>query len=106
MLGYYLELAIRNLRRNVALTALIVAAVGVGIGASMTEFGVMRALSGDPSGQVLATGMPQIDVWARTRGKQSGAAEELPDQLSYRDAMAFIRAQGLRQTAMYGLGPM
>jgi hypothetical protein len=32
MLGYYLELAIRSLSRNVVLTTLMVAAVGVGIG--------------------------------------------------------------------------
>lgn len=32
MLRYYLELALRSLRRNVVLTTLMVAAVGVGIG--------------------------------------------------------------------------
>jgi putative ABC transport system permease protein len=108
MLGYYLQLAIRSLKRNVALTALIVTAVGVGIGASMTEFGVMRALSGDPlpdkSSRLV---MPQIDVWGPdSRQSRTGAAVELPDQLSYRDAMALMRAhRGLRQTAMYGVAP-
>lgn len=108
MLGYYLELAIRSLGRNVVLTALIVAAVGVGIGASMTEFAVMRALSGDPvpdkSSRLV---MPQIDVWGPdSRQSGRGGNLELPDQLSYRDAMALMRAhKGLRQTAMYGLAP-
>jgi putative ABC transport system permease protein len=108
MLGYYLQLAIRSLKRNVALTALIVTAVGVGIGAAMTEFGVMRALSGDPlpvkSSRLV---MPQIDVWGPdSRPNRTGAAVELPDQLSYRDAMALMRAhKGLRQTAMYGVAP-
>jgi putative ABC transport system permease protein len=108
MLAYYLQLAIRSLRRNIALTALIVAAVGMGIGTSMTEFAVMRAMSGDPvpdkSSRLV---MPQIDIWGPdSRQSRTGPAVELPDQLSYRDAMALMRAhKGLRQTAMYGLAP-
>jgi putative ABC transport system permease protein len=109
MLCYYLELAIRSLKRNVALTVLIVAAVGVGIGASMTELAVMRAMSGDPvpdkSSRLV---VPQIDVWGPESRQSSGVGGdvELPDQLSYRDAMAFMKAhKGIRQTAMYGLEP-
>ena len=41
MFGYYLHLALRTLRRNVILTSLIVAAVGVGIGAYMTVLTVL-----------------------------------------------------------------
>ncbi len=36
MFAYSLEIALRSLRRNLVLTALMVAAIGVGIGASMT----------------------------------------------------------------------
>jgi putative ABC transport system permease protein len=46
--SYYLHLALRSLRRNVALTALIIAALGVGIGSTMTVFTVLLAMSGDP----------------------------------------------------------
>ena len=108
MLGYYLELAARSLKRNVALTILIVAAVGVGIGASMTEFSVMRVMLGEPvpdrSSRLV---VPQIDAWGPdSRQSRTGAAVELPDQLSYRDAMALMKAhKGLRQTAMYGIAP-
>lgn len=106
MLRYYLELAIRSLAHNVVLTALIVAAVGVGIGASMTEFAVMRAMLGDPlpdkSSRLV---VPQIDVWG-PNSRQNGRGLELPDQLTYRDAMALMQAhRGIRQTAMYGLEP-
>jgi putative ABC transport system permease protein len=109
MLGYYLELAIRSLKRNVALTALIVAAVGVGIGAAMTEFGVLRAMLGDPvPDKSLRLVVPQIDVWGpQSRQRGANLDVELPDQLTYRDAMAFMNAHhGVRQTAMYGLGPI
>jgi len=34
MFGYYFNLALRSLRRNVVLTALMIAAIGVGIGAA------------------------------------------------------------------------
>jgi putative ABC transport system permease protein len=108
MLRYYLELALRSLRRNVVLTALIVAAVGVGIGAAMTEFAVMRAMLGDPvpdkSSRLV---VPLIDVWGPdSRQDGRGGVLELPDQLTYRDAMALMKAhRALRQTAMYGVGP-
>lgn len=48
MLGYYFFLALRSLRRTRMLTALMVLAIAVGIGASMTTLSVMFLLSGDP----------------------------------------------------------
>jgi putative ABC transport system permease protein len=48
MFGYYLDLALRSLKRNKVLTALMVIAIAVGIGASMTTLTVMHLLSGDP----------------------------------------------------------
>jgi putative ABC transport system permease protein len=48
VLGYYFFLALRSLRRTRMLTALMVLAIAVGIGASMTTFSVMFLLSGDP----------------------------------------------------------
>jgi putative ABC transport system permease protein len=109
MLGYYLELAVRNLRRNVALTTLVIAAVGIGIGTCMTEFSVMYALLGNPiSDKSLRLIVPQIDAWGpASRGAgHGGIVDELPDQLSYRDAMALMAShKAARQTAMYGVGP-
>jgi putative ABC transport system permease protein len=48
MFAYYLDLAFRSLRRNRLLTALMVLAIAIGIGASMTTLTVMHILSGDP----------------------------------------------------------
>jgi len=107
MLSYYLQLAIRNLRRNVALTALMVVVVGFGIGASMTVLTTLRAMGADPipdkSSQLF---VPQIDAWGPpTRpGGGTDASGRLPDQLTYRDAMALMRAhRAVRQTAMYAV---
>src|SRR5690348_6537245 len=48
MFAYYLDLAIRSLKRNRLLTVLMVLAIAIGIGASMTTLTVMHLLSGDP----------------------------------------------------------
>ena len=48
MLAYYFNLALRSFRRNRALTALMVLAIALGIGASMTTLTVFHVLSGDP----------------------------------------------------------
>ena len=48
MLAYYFRLALRSFRRNKVLTALMVTAIALGIGASMTTLTVFHVLSGDP----------------------------------------------------------
>lgn len=48
MFWYYLELASQQSKHNKALTALIVLAIGLGIGASMTMITVLHVMSGDP----------------------------------------------------------
>ena len=102
MFAYYLRLALRSLRRSRVLSLLVVAAVGVGIGASMTVYTLFRAMSGDPipekSAQLF---VPQIDNW----GPDNRHNGEPPDQLSYRDAMALMQAHAApRQTALYQTG--
>ena len=62
MLSYYLDLALRSLRRNKVLTTLMVLALALGIGASITTLTVLRLLSGDPLPQKSAQLFyPQID---------------------------------------------
>jgi putative ABC transport system permease protein len=103
VLSYYFDLGLRSLRRNAVLTLLLVTAIAVGIGASMTTLTVFRAMSGDPiprkSAQLF---VPQID----SRGpNDSGARTEdhLPDRLTYIDAMALMKARAAkRQTALFG----
>src|ERR1700761_8729196 len=84
MFSYYLGLALRSLKRNKVLTALMIAAIGVGIGASMTTLTVFRAMSGDPipgkSRQLFAV---QIDNWGPRKGTGTGDAENMEPQLTY-----------------------
>jgi putative ABC transport system permease protein len=101
MLTYFFELALRSLRRNIVLTALMVAAVGVGIGASMTMLTTLIAMSSNPipdkSSQLF---LPQIDSFGDA--SRTHDMRDVPYVLPYRDAVAFMKAQlGVRQTAMY-----
>ena len=61
---YHLDLAWRSLRRSPGLTALMVLAIGFGVGACMTTWSVFRAASGDPipwkSSRLF---VPQIEIW-------------------------------------------
>ncbi|OOG41346.1 ABC transporter permease [Rhodanobacter sp. C05] len=102
MFGYYLRLAVRSLRRAPILTTLMITAIGLGIGGSMTVLTVFRAMSGDPipdkSSQLF---VPQIDPW----GHGHGFGNEPPDQLTYLDVEQLLRQHlARRQSAMYGVG--
>ena len=102
LLAYYFRLGLHSLRCNAVLTALMITAIGVGIGASMTTLTVFRAMSGDPipqkSGVLFA---PQVDNWGPNNdGEQS--EDGLEDQLSYIDAEALMKAHAAtRQSALY-----
>lgn len=103
MFFYYVDLGLRSLRRNAVLTALLIVAIGVGVGTSMTTLTVFRAMSGDPipeKSRQLFT--PQID----SRGPlvpPAPTADHLQTSMTYTDAMVLMKARsGRRQTAMYG----
>ncbi|MGH8114608.1 MAG: ABC transporter permease [Rhodanobacteraceae bacterium] len=48
MFAYYLDLAWRSLKRTLVLTGLMVLAIGLGIGASMTMLTVLHVMTADP----------------------------------------------------------
>jgi putative ABC transport system permease protein len=85
MFAYYMDLALRSLKRNPILTALMVLAIGLGIGACITTLTVLHLLSGDPlpgkSGQVF---YPQI--MPDTRSKT-----EPEPEFTYIDATNLLR---------------
>jgi putative ABC transport system permease protein len=86
---YYLDLAWRSLRRSPGLTALMVLAIGFGVGACMTTWSVFRAASGDPipwkSSRLF---VPQLEIWGPSGRSADG---EPPDALAYADALALMR---------------
>ncbi len=106
MLGYYFGLALRSLRRNPMLTGLTIAAVGVGISASMTTLTVYRGITADPiprkSAELFA---PQIDNWGPHSAVTPPESDHLEYELSYIDAANLMTLHGApRQAAMYQVG--
>jgi len=102
MFAYYFDLALRSFRRNKVLTALMVLAIALGIGASMTTLTVFHVLSGDPlpPGKSDTLFYPQLDP----QSMDGYIAGEEPDlQLTRFDAEALLReARGDRQAVMTG----
>ncbi|OOG47903.1 ABC transporter permease [Rhodanobacter sp. C01] len=104
MFTYYLELALRSLKRSPGLTALMVLTIAFGVAASMTTYSVFRAVSGDPipwkSSKLF---VPQIDMWG-PNGR--GSDGEPPDAMDYNDAVTLMRDHRARlQSAMYQISP-
>lgn len=88
------------------MTALMVAAIAVGIGISMTTLTVYYLMSSNPipekSDVLFAV---TLDSWNPLRPFDDDRPERAPHQLTYRDAEALLRqAYGKRQTAMFESG--
>jgi putative ABC transport system permease protein len=99
MFAYYCSLAMRSFKRNKALTALMVLAIALGIGASMTTLTVFHVLSGNPIPQKSERLFyPRLDPLSK-RGYKAGDEPEW--QLSRFDAEALLRdKRGDRQAIM------
>ncbi len=96
MFAYYLDLALRSLKRNKMLTVLMVLAIAVGIGASMTTLTVMSLLSGDPlPGRSAHIYYPQVDPSPDPNPKHRPW-----DMLDYRSAMDLWSARRADRQAL------
>ena len=103
MFAYNVKLAIKSMRRNPMMTALMVAAVAVGIGISMTTLSVHYLMSGNPIPQksdVLFA--VTLDSWNPLRPFDEDRPERAPHQVTYGDAERLLAlGHGKRQTAMF-----
>ncbi|WP_308368495.1 MULTISPECIES: ABC transporter permease [unclassified Microbulbifer] len=104
MFGYYFSLAIRSLRSTPIMSALMVAAIAVGVGASMTTLTLNYMMSQNAlehKDDVLYA--VQLDSWGPERAVNNNS--EMPWDLSYRDATALLRSNiPSRQVAMHRWG--
>ena len=91
MFRYYLKLGVLSIRANPALSALMVIAIAIGIGACMTITTIHHIMSGNPipqkSDQLFYV---QVDNWDPTRPYSE--PNEPPEQLTYLDAIALMEA--------------
>ena len=103
MFNYYFMLGLRSLRRNPALTALMVLTLAIGVAASVSTLTILHVMSGDPiphkSERLF---VPQFDV-GPLRGYTPGDGPNDP-QMTHRDAANLLAAKfGERRTAIYGI---
>ena len=103
MINYNLKLALKSMRRNPIMTGLMVAAIAVGIGVSMTTLTVHYMMSGNPipekSDVLFAI---TIDSWNPLRPFDDDRPERGPHQLTFHDAERLVGfAKAKRQTAMF-----
>lgn len=103
MFGYYLDLALRSLKRSPVLTALMVLAIGLGIGASMTMLTVLHVMSGDPlPGRSDTLYSPHLDPLPLGY-QRNPYAPDASASFTWPDAMALIHAhRAEHQAAMAG----
>ncbi len=103
MFKYNIKLAFMSMRRNPVLTGLMVAAVAVGIGVSMTTLSVYHMMSSNPIPQksdVLFA--VTLDSWNPLRPFDDDEPDRAPHQLTFHDAERLVAlAGGKRQTAMF-----
>jgi putative ABC transport system permease protein len=105
MFAYYLDLALRSFKRNKVLTTLMVLALGLGIGASITTLTVLKLLSGDPlpqkSSRIFA---PQIDpLPADSQTPPAKVWQRWGNLMTYTDAMNLLHAGKAERQAVMAL---
>jgi len=103
MFAYYIKLATKSMRRNPMMTGLMIAAVAVGIGLSMTTLSVYYMMNSDPipakSDKLFAITM---DSWDPLRPFEENRPELAPHQVTHGDAERLLAiGYGKRQTAMF-----
>jgi putative ABC transport system permease protein len=93
MFTYHLRLALKSLRRNPALTALMIGAIALGVGVCVTTLTVYRLLSGNPlahRNDVLYA--VTLDSWDPDQPFHRRRPELPPPELTYQDALALFQS--------------
>ena len=103
MFQYYFMLGLRSLRRNPALTALMVLTLAIGVAASVSTLTILHVMSGNPiphkSDRLF---VPVMDVGTLTDYKPGSEPDD--EQMTYTDARNLLKSGlGERRTAVYGL---
>jgi len=106
MLLYNVRIAIKSLRRNPVLTAIIIGGIALGICASTTFTTVRHMFARDPlpekSSKLLYVRMDNWDPHKPYPTNPNTKGPAIPPQISYRDAMALMRSNiPVRQTATF-----
>jgi putative ABC transport system permease protein len=105
MLSYYFVLAFYSLKRSRVITALMILAIGLGIGASMTMITVLHVMSGDPlPGRSMQLYVPVIDPQPLSKNRPNDLT---PDgNMTWPDAMSLLHAGRADRQAVMAAGAL
>lgn len=103
MFKYNVKLALKSMRRNPIMTSLMVAAIAIGIGVSMTTLTVYYLMASNPiPGKSDVLFAVTLDSWDPLRPFDDDYPERAPHQLTFHDAERLLKlGKGERQTAMF-----
>jgi putative ABC transport system permease protein len=106
MLTYNLKIAIKSLRRNPMLTALLIAGIALGICVSTSFVTLRHMYTQDPlPGKGDKVFYVRLDSWGATEGP-GDEPDAVPDQITYRDARGLLRSPiPVRQTPSFVASP-
>jgi putative ABC transport system permease protein len=93
MLAYQIKSALRSMKRNPALSALLIAGIGLGIAVSTAFITTYYLMAGDPiphkSDQLFYV---EMDSWNPDRPYDDDHPERPPEQVTYRDARGIMES--------------
>jgi putative ABC transport system permease protein len=106
MLTYHLKTALKSLRRNPILTALLIAGIALGICVSTAFVTLRHMYTQDPlPGKTDKVFYVRLDSWGKREPFSQGinpSLKQIPDQITYKDAKNLMRSPvPKRQTATY-----
>ena len=103
MLGYYLDLAWRSLRRSPGLTALMVLSIGVGVMLAMSSWTLVHLMARNPLPQKSARiYFPTVAMWSPAVLQKQTGSRDPPQLLDYGTAEALLRDHRAHyQSAVY-----
>src|ERR1700694_6152460 len=103
MLLYNIRIAVKSLRRNPYLTALLLAAIAIGICVSTTFTTLRHAIAKDPlPGKSSKLFYVRMDNWDPAQPYPGDDPKALPPQISYHDMRELMKSPlPTRQTASF-----
>ena len=92
MLTYHLQTALKSLRRNPVLTALLISGIALGICVSTAFVTLRHMYTQDPlPGKSDKVFYVRLDTWGKDQ-PYNGEEGGIPDQITYRDARGLLRS--------------
>ncbi|NJO12170.1 MAG: FtsX-like permease family protein [Gammaproteobacteria bacterium] len=94
MFGFHVRLGLKSLKRNPVLTALMIGAIGLGVGVCLTTLNVYYLVSGNPirsKNDVLFA--VQLDSWDPADPWDDENPARPPPELTHRDATAVLASE-------------